>query len=140
VTRTFGEFRENMLYTAIEHPNIACRDLRRMIDWYCRMFDLTIIADDGNAVLVGYGDSVRGGAMIEMGPARDDGPPPGQYGRSQPGFRHVAFRVSDFDAAYERLKAAGVSFVTDQPGEALGGGKTILFRDPEGNELQIVER
>jgi predicted enzyme related to lactoylglutathione lyase len=78
--------------------------------------------------------------MIEMGPAKDEGPLPGQYGRAQPGFRHVAFRVTDFDAAYQRLKSAGVSFVTDEPGEALGGGKTILFCDPEGNELQIVQR
>jgi catechol 2,3-dioxygenase-like lactoylglutathione lyase family enzyme len=129
-----------MVYLAIEHPNIACRDLRTMVAWYCETFSMKVIADDGNAVLVGYDDSVHGGAMIEMGPAKDDGPPAGQYGRSQPGFRHVAFRVSDFDAAYAELKRLGVSFVTDAPGLALGGGKTILFRDPEGNELQIVQR
>ena len=44
-----------------------------------------------------------------------------------------------FDSAYEKLKMLGVRFITE-PGEALGGGRTILFRDPEGNELQIVQR
>jgi predicted enzyme related to lactoylglutathione lyase len=51
----------------------------------------------------------------------------------------VAFRVESFDAAYASLKQLGVRFITE-PGEALGGGKTVLFRDPEGNELQIVQR
>jgi catechol 2,3-dioxygenase-like lactoylglutathione lyase family enzyme len=59
--------------------------------------------------------------------------------RFQPGIRHVGFRVRDFEAAYAKLRRLGVRFVTE-PGEALGGGKTVLFRDPEGNELQIVQR
>ena len=37
------------------------------------------------------------------------------------------------------LTEPGVKFTTE-PGEALGGGRTVLFRDPEGNELQIIER
>ena len=48
-------------------------------------------------------------------------------------------RKSDFEAAYAKLKEIGVAFTTEV-GQAVGGGKTILFRDPEGNELQIVER
>ncbi|HEV7301414.1 MAG TPA: VOC family protein [Tepidisphaeraceae bacterium] len=128
------------MYLSIDHPSIACRDLRKMVDWYCQTFAMKVIVDDGNAVLIGYDDTVSGGAMIEMGPATDAGPAQGQFGRMQPGIRHVALRVSDFDGAYAKLQRLGVSFVTDAPGQALGGGKTILFRDPEGNELQIVQR
>jgi catechol 2,3-dioxygenase-like lactoylglutathione lyase family enzyme len=51
----------------------------------------------------------------------------------------LALRVSDFDAACAQLKTAGVEFV-GEPGLALGGGRIVSFRDPEGNELQIVER
>jgi len=47
--------------------------------------------------------------------------------------------VTDFDAAYRDLKAAGVTFLFE-PVAALGGGRVVSFRDPEGNELQIVRR
>jgi len=77
--------------------------------------------------------------MIELVAAKDAGPRADSFKRFQPGIRHVALRVNDFDAAYARLKELRVAF-TVEPGEAMGGGKTVLFRDPEGNELQIVQR
>ena len=103
---------------------------------------MRVIASDGKeppGFLVGYDDSPSRGAMIELVPARDEGPRADRFARFQPGLRHVALRVLDFEAAYARLKALGVPF-TAEPGEALGGGRTVLFRDPEGNELQIVQR
>ena len=131
-----------MLFTAVDHPSIACYDVPRQIDWYCRTFGMRVIASndqDPPAVVVGYDETTSGGAVIELMPATDPGPRPGEGKRFQPGLRHVALRVSDFDAAYARLRDAGVPFITE-PGEAVGGGRTVLFRDPEGNELQIVER
>ena len=127
---------------AIDHPSIACNDVKAQAAWYCQTFGMRVIAtNDANppAVVIGFGDSMRGGAMIELMPATEPGPRPESFTRFQPGIRHVAFRVADFDAAYARLKQIGVRFITE-PAEALGGGKTILFRDPEGNELQIVQR
>ena len=50
----------------------------------------------------------------------------------------IVHAVVRYDLA-ARLKQLGVAF-TVEPGEALGGGRTVLFRDPEGNELQIVQR
>ena len=94
---------------------------------------------DPPAMLIGFGDSIRGDTMIELMPASEPGPNSETFTRFQPGIRHVAFRVTDFDAAYASLNQLGVRFITEI-GEALGGGKTILFRDPEGNELQIVQR
>ena len=132
-----------MPFTAVDHPSIACRDVPRLAEWYCRAFGMRVVADDGKqppAVLIGLADLSRhGGAVIELMPARDPGPQPDEFARFQPGIRHLALRVTNFDAAYARLKDLGVPFTTE-PGEALGGGRTVLFRDPEGNELQIVER
>ena len=51
----------------------------------------------------------------------------------------MALRVSDFDDAFHYLKERGVEFLSE-PGDATGGGRIVSFRDPEGNELQIVER
>lgn len=132
-----------MLYTGLDHPAIACRDVRRLAGWYCETFGMRMVARndaDPPAIVIGFGETLTGGgAVIELMPAKDPGPDPAAFARFQPGIRHVAFQVRDFDAAYATLRAAGVTFTTE-PGEALGGGRTVLFRDPEGNELQIVER
>ena len=131
-----------MNYLCIDHPSIACYDVRKQADWYCRTFGMRVIATNGlepPAMVIGFGDSISGGAMIELMPVTELGPRPETFTRFQPGIRHVAFRVDDFDVAYASLKNLGVRFITE-PGEALGGGKTILFHDPEGNELQVVQR
>ena len=132
-----------MLYIGIDHPAIACFDVKRQIAWYCENFGMRVIATNGQeppAVVIGYGQATRDGAMIEMMPARDSGPRPYTFARFQPGIRHVALRVTDLDAAIERLKELNVEFTMAEPGEAVGGGRTVLFRDPEGNELQIIQR
>src|SRR5687768_1504841 len=131
-----------MLFTAIDHPAIACYDVRKQIEWYCRNLGMRVIASnnaDPPGVIVGYGSDAMGGAMVELMPMRDAGPKPVDVPRFAPGLRHVALRVSDFEKAYAQLKGAGVAFI-GEPGTATGGGRIISFRDPEGNELQIVER
>lgn len=131
-----------MLFTAIDHPAIACYDVRKLADWYCDTFGMRIIAENGASppsMVIGYGDSVTGGTMIELMPAREEGAHPAELRRFQPGLRHMALRVSDFDAAYAKLNAAGVQFLGDAV-VAVGGGRIVSFRDPEGNELQIVQR
>jgi glyoxylase I family protein len=131
-----------MPFTAIDHPAIACYDVRKLTDWYCQTFGMRVIAQNDAtppAMCIGYGDSLSGGAVIEMMPAREPGAHPAEFRRFQPGLRHMAIRVTDFDAAYAKLKAAGVEFL-GEPGVAVGGGAIVSFRDPEGNELQIVQR
>lgn len=132
-----------MLYVAIDHPAIACVDVQGQVDWYCKHLGMQVVATNGQtppSVVIGYGQSTGEGAMIEMVPARPPAPRPDTFERFQPGLRHLAFRVTDLDAALARLKELGVIFTMGEPGEALGGGRTVLFRDPEGNELQIVQR
>jgi glyoxylase I family protein len=131
-----------MLFLGLDHPAIACYDTRKQIDWYCRHLGMRVVASNGMeppAAIVGYGPDAKNGAMIELMPMRDAGSRPADVLRFAPGLRHLAFRVSNFDQAYAALKAAGVQFLME-PGTALGGGRVVSFRDPEGNELQIVER
>jgi glyoxylase I family protein len=131
-----------MSFVAVDHPSIACQDLDGLARWYCDAFGMRVVArnDAGRrGILLGFDETTRGGAMIELTAATQPGAPPASFGRAQPGLRHVAIRVSDFDAAHARLTELGVAFTTE-PHEAMGGGRTVLFRDPEGNELQIVRR
>ncbi len=128
------------LFTTIDHPAIACFDVSRQIEWYCRNLGMKVVAQndlDPPTALVGY-DQFRG-TTIELMPARDPGPNPDEGARFQPGLRHLALRVTNFDQAFAQLKERGIKFITEV-GPAVGGGRIASFRDPEGNELQIVER
>ena len=131
-----------MLFEAIDHPAIACADSQRLIDWYCQNLGLRVIASNDQtppSAILGYSADACGGAMIEMMPAKEPGACPAQTPRFCPGLRHLALRVGNFDTAYAQLETAGVKFL-GQPIDALGGGRIVSFRDPEGNELQIVQR
>ena len=129
-------------FTDVDHPAIACRDTRRQIDWYRRTLGMRVVAQndaDPPTALMGYDADTKHGAVIELMPARDEGPEPAFAARFAPGLRHLALRVADFDEAYAFLKERGVEFLSE-PGVAVGGGPIVSFRDPEGNELQIVQR
>ena len=131
-----------MLFTAIDHPAIACRDVRATAAWYCQNLGMRIIGDNEKmppALVVGYDDDCLSGAVLELMPVRNDGPEPADQPRFCPGIRHFAVRVSNFDAAYDALAKAGIAFLGEVV-TAVGGGRIVSFRDPEGNELQIVQR
>jgi catechol 2,3-dioxygenase-like lactoylglutathione lyase family enzyme len=128
-----------MLYLGVDHPAISCHDVNGQVDWYCRNLGLKVIFNDGKtpaSVLVGYEGEMT---AIELMPVRHPGPEPAEAQRYQPGLRHLALRVGNFDEAYNGLRSLGIKFITE-PMPAVGGGKTAFFRDPEGNELQIIER
>ncbi|MBB2795302.1 UNVERIFIED_ORG: catechol 2,3-dioxygenase-like lactoylglutathione lyase family enzyme [Rhizobium pisi] len=61
-------------------------------------------------------------------------PPHGTSGEG-----HACFRVSgrNIDAMAERLKAAGVAIESEV--QWPNGGRSIYFRDPEGNSLECAE-
>ena len=128
-----------MLYLGVDHPAISCHDVDRQVQWYCENLGMKILSHDKKnppSVIVGYEGQIAG---IELMPVKNPGPSAAEFARFQPGLRHVALRVSNFQEAYAKLQAAGVEFLFD-PGQAIGGGTVVSFRDPEGNELQIIER
>jgi len=47
-------------------------------------------------------------------------------------------RVDDFDGAYERMRAAGVEFVTEPRAEPYG--RVVVFRDVAGNRWDLLGR
>jgi glyoxylase I family protein len=55
------------------------------------------------------------------------------------GIRHIAFDVQGIHAEYERLRAAGVDFIS--PPQYLKGGEctSCYFYDPDGNIVEMQE-
>lgn len=62
--------------------------------------------------------------------------------------QHYAFLVSEeeFDAIFERIQRAGVTYYADQRLERAGeinrrdGGRGTYFRDPNGHVMEIITR
>ena len=59
-------------------------------------------------------------------------------GRTDPGLRHLALAVSNFEEEYRRLQAAGVVFVTAP--ETVNGNSLAFFTDCDGNLLHLLHR
>ncbi|UGY91970.1 VOC family protein [Streptomyces gobiensis] len=62
--------------------------------------------------------------------------------------QHYAFLVSedDFDAIFDRIEAAGLTYYADpshtRPGEInrMDGGRGAYFDDPDGHNMEIITR
>jgi catechol 2,3-dioxygenase-like lactoylglutathione lyase family enzyme len=119
----------------VDHVAIAAKDSKALAQWYCDTLGLRILFDNGKeppTYLVG-GDM---GGVVEIMP--DNGSAVTVHQPYDPGLRHIAFRVRDFDAAHAALQGKVLGLT--QPGPAAGGGQIAFFHDPEGNLLQIVSR
>jgi lactoylglutathione lyase len=62
--------------------------------------------------------------------------------RSNPGNAHICLALKDLDQLYDRLKSAGVDFVSApvvSTGGHYKGSKTVYLHDPDGISLQLME-
>ena len=71
--------------------------------------------------------------IIEGGPGNAPAP-----GMADPGIRHIALIVDDFDTAYTRLQSRGVAFLTEP--RKFDGNSVVFFRDCDGNILHLLHR
>jgi catechol 2,3-dioxygenase-like lactoylglutathione lyase family enzyme len=55
------------------------------------------------------------------------------------GIRHIAFDVRDIHREYERLRAAGVDFISPPQHLAIGGVTSCYCYDPDGNIVELQE-
>jgi len=123
------------MVTGVDHVAIAAKDPKALAQWYCDFLGLRILFDNGKerpTYLVGG----TMGAVVEIMPDND-----GQVTTHQPldpGIRHIAFRVQDFDAVYAQLQGQVLGLTP--AAEAAGGGQVAFFHDPEANLIQIVSR
>jgi predicted enzyme related to lactoylglutathione lyase len=119
------------MFVGVEHTAIASPDPQKLATWYAENLEFQInFVYDGN-----YFVRARNGAMMEIIPAAGER---GSNDLKTPGFRHLAIAVEDFDAAYQQLQRAGVSFV-GEPFENQGN-RLAFFSDCDGNLLHLIHR
>jgi glyoxylase I family protein len=119
------------MVSGIEHAAIAAPDPGKLAAWYVETLGFAINYQSARTTFVKAPD----GSMIEILTSEGEHAP---QTMKDPGLRHLALTVTDFDAVYEQLKAKGVNFVTEATNAK--GVKTVFFTDPEGNYLHIIQR
>jgi glyoxylase I family protein len=122
------------MVTGIEHTAIASPDPLKLARWYVDHLNFAINYQPPNSrtVFIRAAD----GSMLEIIEAH--AAPPARPGMRDPGLRHLAIAVTDFDAVYRRLAAAGISFLTAP--ETLAGNSLVFFTDCDGNILHLLHR
>lgn len=119
------------MFRGLEHTAIASPDPGKLAEWYVRHLDFRInFTYDGN-----YFVRAQDGSILEIIPSVGERAP---QQMKDPGIRHLAVMVEDFDAAVAELRNRKVEFL----GEPFQnqGNRLVFFSDGDGNILHLIKR
>ena len=119
------------MFQGLEHTAIASPNPEKLANWYAANLEFKInFVYDGNYFVRG-----QNGSMMEIIPSAGER---GPNDFKDPGLRHLAIAVDDFDAAHRQLRAQGVNFL-GEPFENQGN-RLVFFTDLDGNLLHLISR
>lgn len=119
------------MFKGLEHTALASPNPRALAEWYVEHLDFVINFEyDGN-----YFVRAKNGSMLEIIPSVGDR---GPQNLKDPGIRHMAIDVDNFDEGLGQLRAKNVNFVTE-PFENQGN-RLVFFTDLDGNYLHLISR
>jgi len=119
------------MFKGLEHTAIASPDPEKLARWYVEHLGFII-----NYTYAGnYFVKAANGTMLEIIPSEGS---PARQKMKDPGIRHLAIQVDDFDAAHAKLQQLGVTFVTEP--YATQGNRLVFFADGDGNFLHLIHR
>jgi catechol 2,3-dioxygenase-like lactoylglutathione lyase family enzyme len=119
------------MFQGLEHTAIASPDPKRLAEWYVQKLDFRINYTYGGNYFV----RASNGTLLELIPSEGDRAP---QQMKDPGIRHLAIAVDDFDAAMEDLRKRGVEFLAEP--FAIQGNRLVYFSDADGNYLHLIQR
>lgn len=119
------------MFKGLEHTAIASPNPAKLAQWYVDNLEFQInFSYDGN-----YFVKAKNGSMLEIIPSIGDR---GSNQMKDPGIRHLAIAVDDFDTAHAELIARGVSFLGDAFNNQ--GNRLVFFSDGDGNIVHLIQR
>jgi len=119
------------MFRGLEHTAIASPDPPKLAQWYVDHLDFAINYEYAGNYFV----KAANGTMLEIIPGKGVLAPPQL---DDLGIRHLAIQVDDFDAAHQRLQAAGVRFLSEPVNKQ--GNRLLFFADRDGNILHLIQR
>jgi glyoxylase I family protein len=144
------------MISGFSHVTVSCSDIEQSVDFYTTL-GLRLVRHIGELDSAGVAKAFalpRGHlTVVHLAPSDADGsvmidlvqwldPLPGEpaYSRLDSlGINRIAFRVDDIDGTVEKLRNAGVEFLTDTVEDFGRGVRSIVTRDPDGTFLQLIE-
>lgn len=122
------------MVTGIEHVGIYAEQSKALADWYVYMFEGRIVYENAQkgTYFVAFADN----SMIEICKSETDME---KTAMAEPGIRHLALTVDDFEGFVEKIRAENLEILADAK-VAPNGVKTIFFRDIAGNILHLIQR
>jgi catechol 2,3-dioxygenase-like lactoylglutathione lyase family enzyme len=122
--------------TQVANVIIPVADQDRMVDFYTETLGLDKRAD------VPFGDGVEG-RWIEVAPCETQTPialcPPGPKGESGGKDTGITLQTTDIDGYHAQLQERGVDVDAEVSRMGAPVPPLFWFRDPEGNQLMVVE-
>jgi catechol 2,3-dioxygenase-like lactoylglutathione lyase family enzyme len=123
-----------MKITATHHVAFTTPNFEKLRDFYVNTLGLKQVGkfDGRNIIFVDAGSTTI--EIIERSePLAAD--------KQRIGWVHFAFEVADIDAAYAELTAKGIAFHIEPKlfPETNPAVKLAFFKDPDGNELELVQ-
>lgn len=119
------------MFKGLEHTAIASPDPRALAEWYAENLEFRINFEYAGNYFV----RAQNGSMLEIIPSEGERP---SNKMKDPGIRHLAIDVEDFDAGCEALKTKGIEFLAG-PFENQGN-RLVFFADLDGNLLHLISR
>jgi glyoxylase I family protein len=122
------------MFKGLEHTAIASPNPEKLARWYVDHLGFHInFAYEGN-----YFVRAPNGSLLEIIPAEGSRPPQNMANNKNPGIRHLAIAVDDFESAHSHLKSLRVNFL-GEPFD-LGANRLVFFNDGDGNLLHLIRR
>lgn len=121
----------------VEHVGIMASDMDESIQFYETLlqFKIRVRVNNGQKEIVFLSHDGLPGFEIEL--IRDLQPTTlyAEHGL----VNHLAFVVANIEQVISYCKQKGIVFETSEPKRGINGRKTIRFRGPNGEILQLVE-
>jgi glyoxylase I family protein len=119
------------MFLGLEHTAIASPDPGALAQWYVDTLGFHINFRYDRFFFV----KAPNGTMLEIIPSQGER---GPNSLQDPGIRHLAIAVQNFDEAHKQLQAMGVQFL-GEPYENQGN-RLVFFADRDGNILHLIAR
>jgi lactoylglutathione lyase len=133
----------------LDHVGLTVGDLDAQASWFCEVFGLVrelAVRVEPLDLSIEMLIHPAYGYRLELLHRPGSGPVPGGKPDTPAeaalceGYGHVAFDVTDLDAAYERAVARGARAIMAPCSSPEAGVRMAFVADPEGNLIELLQR
>ena len=128
------------MFGRIDHVGLAVSDLEEAIDLHVNVYGLTLVhretveSQGVEAALLDVGEN-----HVELlAPLHDDTPVGKFLAKRGPGLHHVAYQVTDIEAALASLRDAGVRLLDETPRTGIRNSR-VAFLHPKSSGGVLTE-